>query len=73
IGFFSVPGISTEYIHVYLARGLSPARGNPDRDEFIRVAPVTRREALRMVWSGRIGDAKSIAGILAAEHELSRR
>jgi ADP-ribose pyrophosphatase len=58
------PGYSSEVIHVYLATGLKPTKPNTDSDEFIEVLMATREEALRMVMSNEIEDAKTISGIL---------
>lgn len=58
------PGYSSEVINVYRATGLRRTRPATDSDEFIEVLTVTREEALRMVLSNEIEDAKTICGIL---------
>ena len=65
--FFTAPGFCTEWMVVYLATGLTPAFAEMDEDERIVVCPTARREAHRMIRDGRIRDAKTIVGILAAE------
>ncbi len=68
-GFYTAPGYSTEFIHVYLAEGLSESRLDADEDEQIEVEHYTLAEALAMVDDGRICDAKSIVGLLALARE----
>ena len=64
--FFPAPGVSTEEMSLYRARGLTKLRRPPpkDRDELITPFLVTAAEAVRMIRTGRIIDAKSILGIL---------
>ncbi len=58
------PGYSSEVIHVYLATGLRRTKPRTEADEFIEVISVTWEEALRMIMSNEIEDAKTISGIL---------
>ena len=66
VGFFSAPGFCSEYLHVFVATGLSPESGVPDDDEDIEVVRLPLEECLKRVRSGEICDAKSVAGLLAA-------
>lgn len=63
-GFYSAPGICTEYLYLYLAEDLSESWLDPDAHEEIEVCPVNMSQALAMIERGEIEDAKSIAGIL---------
>jgi ADP-ribose pyrophosphatase len=65
-GFFTVPGVCDEYIHLYLAADLTPGPPNQEADEFIEVVTIPLEEALRMVKEGEIRDAKTIIGLLMA-------
>ena len=65
-GFYVSPGFCTEYIHLFLATGLSPSTAEADPDEQIGVERVSLDEALALVDSGEIEDAKSIIGLLYA-------
>ncbi len=65
-GFFVSPGYTTEFIHVFLARDLTEAALDSDPDEDIVVERMGLGEALSLIDSGRIQDAKSIAGLLLA-------
>jgi ADP-ribose pyrophosphatase len=62
--FFLAPGYSTELMHVYLARQLSPAPLPGDADEQIEVAPTPLDEVDGLVWRGAVRDAKSLAALL---------
>jgi ADP-ribose pyrophosphatase len=63
-GFYTVPGICNEYIHLFLATGLTPGPTNQERDELIEVVTLTLDKALAMVKRGEICDAKTIIGLL---------
>jgi 8-oxo-dGTP pyrophosphatase MutT (NUDIX family) len=65
-----VPGYSDERIHIFLAGGLQPARQSLDKDEIIHVHTIEFNEALEMIRSGKIQDAKSIAGLFLAFDRL---
>jgi ADP-ribose pyrophosphatase len=63
-GFYTMPGICDEYIHLFLATGLTPGQTNHEVDEFIEVVTLPLDKALAMVCSGEIRDAKTIIGLL---------
>ncbi len=63
---FLAPGYSTEYLHIYLARQLTPAPLQPDDDELITVERVPIAEAYRLAEAGEIVDAKSMAALVLA-------
>jgi ADP-ribose pyrophosphatase len=65
-GYFASPGILTEYLHLYLATGLTPGPSQLDQDEQLEIMSVSYTEALEMVKKGEIEDAKTIAGLLHA-------
>ena len=62
---YPTPAYCSECIHIYLARGLTPAAGgqNLDEGEFLQVERVPLAEALRMCTSGEITDAKTLVAI----------
>ena len=64
-GFYVAPGYSSEYIDVFVAEGLSDDRLEADEDEDLAVELYTLDEALGLIDSGAIEDAKSIIGLLA--------
>jgi ADP-ribose pyrophosphatase len=63
-GFYSAPGFSTEYLHLYLATDLIPSRLTAEDTAGIELVRVPLAQALEMISSGEIQDAKSIAGLL---------
>lgn len=63
-GFYVAPGYCTEYIHLYLAEGLSESRLDADDDERIEVEAIPLDDLLARIGSGEIDDAKSMCGLL---------
>lgn len=59
----TMPSFCDERIELYLARELDRATGTPDVDEVIRVERRTLPEAMAMIRSGEIIDAKTIAAL----------
>ena len=64
--FWVAPGWATEYMHSYLATGLQPSKLIGDDDENIEVVRVSLDQALDMIKTGQIHDAKTIASLLLA-------
>jgi ADP-ribose pyrophosphatase len=62
--FFLAPGYSTEYMYVFMARGLRESQLQPDEGEYIEIEKVPLAQAMALVKSGRISDAKSLATLL---------
>jgi len=62
-GFYSAPGIYTEYIHLFLAKDLVPSRLVADDTDVIDIQRVSLKNALAMIEDGTICDAKTIVGI----------
>lgn len=63
-GFYSAPGFCTEFIYLYLATDLKPARLEGEDTEEIELTRMPVEEAKKLVDAGTICDAKSVAGIL---------
>ncbi|NDD58414.1 MAG: NUDIX hydrolase [Chlamydiae bacterium] len=59
----SCPGFCNEVIHLFLAKGLSFDPLPPDEDEALDVLRLTPQQAIAMVHSGDITDAKTIAAL----------
>ncbi len=70
-GFFLAPGYTTEYMHAFLASGLTHAPLEPDADEHIEVRAVTLDELHGMIAAGEIDDAKTLAALLLYERRRS--
>jgi ADP-ribose pyrophosphatase len=64
--FWIAPGWCTEYMHAYLALGLSASRLDQDVDEDVRVEEVPLAQIPALISSGAIKDAKSIGTLLLA-------
>lgn len=64
------PAILSEIIHIYLATGLHFGERHLDGDEFLDVVSVPFDEAVSMVMSGEITDAKTQIAILKAKELL---
>lgn len=62
-GFYTAPGFCNEYLHLFLAKELekSPLKG--DDSEMIDCVTFTLDEALYLIETGEILDAKTICGI----------
>ena len=61
---FPTPGFLEERMHILLAEGVSAGEAAPEEDEKIVVALFTRKQLERMMRTGKLKDAKSIAGLL---------
>lgn len=68
--FYLAPGWCTEYMYVFLAADLTPARLESDDDEFIAVERVPLSEIPALIADGSIQDAKSVAALLLAMRVL---
>lgn len=64
--FWVAPGWATEYMHSYLATGLTPSKLVGDDDENIEVVRLPLEQALKMIQTGEINDSKTIASLLLA-------
>jgi len=62
-GFYSTPGYCTEYLHLYLATELTPSRLHAEDTAGISLVRVPVSEIPTLFASGKIEDAKSIAGL----------
>lgn len=56
---------TSEKIAVYYAENLIPSKQLLDEDEFVLIERYTIEEIEEMIYSGRITDAKTIAGVLS--------
>lgn len=63
LSYYSAPGFTDEYIHLYKASGLTGGETELDEDEFVETMHLPLQEAYRMIFTGHIADGKSIIGI----------
>jgi len=61
---FPTPGFLEERMYLLLAEGLTAGEAQPEEDEKIEVRPFKVKDLKQMIKSGRLKDAKSIAGLL---------
>lgn len=64
-GFYSAPGWCTEYLHLYLVTDLIPSPLSAEDTTEIKLVRVPVTEITKLIQSGEIQDAKSIAGLLS--------
>jgi ADP-ribose diphosphatase len=70
---FTAPGFTDEVIHVYKGTRLTTGRQQLDRDEVLEVIEMPLLEAMGMIETGAIRDAKSIVGLQAVFLRSSTR
>jgi ADP-ribose pyrophosphatase len=61
-----LPAYSDEIIHVYIARGLIPARQKLDKDEILEVVHYPFEQTLKMITKGRITDGLTVLSLQKA-------
>lgn len=72
-GFYSTPGFCTEYLYLYLATELTPSQLHAEDTAGISLVRMPVAEIPDLLASGRIRDAKSIAGLhMYMEHRKSQ-
>jgi len=64
--FFVSPGFCEEKMWVYLATELTETRQQLDDDEILEVVRIPFSQALSMITTGEIEDAKTIIGVMLA-------
>jgi ADP-ribose pyrophosphatase len=65
-GFYTAPGILDEYLHLFLAKDLTPGPNQLESDEHIEVVTLPWSEVIGRVSQGQIEDAKTISGLFQA-------
>ena len=71
-GFYSSPGYSTEFLHLFLATELEPGPSRAQEDEIIEVVPIPLKQVRSLITSGELRDSKSIAGLFALSLHLGK-
>ncbi|CAN5201718.1 NUDIX hydrolase [soil metagenome] len=70
VAFYTTPGFCDEELRVFLAENLTEGDGHAEADEDLEVERVPLVEALAWAATGKIRDAKTIAGLHAARVHL---
>ena len=65
-------GFSDEWIHIYLAEGLTAGKECPDEDEFIHTVRTPLAEALEKIYDNTIVDGKTVTAILLYAARLKK-
>lgn len=60
---FTAPGFTDEVIHIYRATGMTKGQQHLDRDEVLEVVEMSLYEAIEMIRTGAIRDAKTMVGL----------
>ncbi|MCL4385775.1 MAG: NUDIX hydrolase [Actinobacteria bacterium] len=68
--FYTTPGFSSEFLHLYMAINFERKENNLDEDEFLQIIKIPLKDSFDWVFEGKIKDAKSIIGILMADKYL---
>ncbi len=66
---YSAPGFTNEKLYLFIATGLEEDPLSPDEHEAIDLHPLTLEEALTLIETGVITDAKTIVAILRYARE----
>jgi ADP-ribose pyrophosphatase len=69
---FPTPGFLEERMFLLLAEGLTPGKAEPEEDEKIVSRAYNHKELEEMIRTGKLRDAKTIAGILYYLRFLNR-
>lgn len=69
-GCFSAPGISSEYVYLYIGKDLVPSQLVADDTDLIDVRTLSLEQASKLIEDGTITDAKTIVGILRYKEQL---
>ncbi|MCB9453384.1 MAG: NUDIX hydrolase [Anaerolineaceae bacterium] len=71
-GIYTAPGYTTEYIHLFFATDLIPAKLDTDDDEFLEVTRVPFAKVIDMIEKGELEDGKSISALLRVARQLGK-
>lgn len=71
--FFTSPGVFTERMHAFVARGLTPGATALESGEQINPAEMMWDDAISAIADGRIVDAKTIVALLYFERFVRRQ
>ena len=71
--FYPSPGLLSERMHLFEARGLERQKARPEADERILVKRFTRPELRTMLRLGKVHDSKTLVGLLWMFHSSRSR
>lgn len=67
---WTTPGFTDERIHLFAAFDLEPVAQRHEHDEVIELVRMPLADALALVWSGELADAKSALALLHAARRM---
>jgi ADP-ribose pyrophosphatase len=70
--FYSSPGFLDETMAIYLARGLTSGEAQPEEDESIECELFPLSQLIDWIFSGKVRDGKTIAGVLWLAEAMRR-
>jgi ADP-ribose pyrophosphatase len=70
---FPTPGFLQERMYVLVAEGLTSGEARPEEDEKLIAATYTKKQLEEMIRTGKMRDAKSVAGLLFYFRFLERK
>jgi ADP-ribose pyrophosphatase len=73
LDIFPTPGFLEERMYILLAEGLTPGEARPEDDEKITAKAFSLPQIESMIRTGKIRDAKTIAGVLYYLRFLARK
>jgi ADP-ribose pyrophosphatase len=71
--FYTTPGYSNEYFHLFMATGLEETGHKPSDEEITELVTVSISAAIEMIRTAEIRDSKTINGLCLAQSYLSTR
>jgi ADP-ribose pyrophosphatase len=69
---WTTPGFTDEKIHLYAGFDLTSVDSRPEDDEIIEPFRISLEEALNLIWSGELTDAKSALTLIHAARQLGK-
>jgi ADP-ribose pyrophosphatase len=69
---WTTPGFTDERIHLFAAHDLVQTRQQLQKDEVIELVPMPLDDALELVWSGQLSDAKSALALIHAARKAGQ-
>jgi ADP-ribose pyrophosphatase len=70
-GLYTAPGYCNEYVHLFIAQGLTESSLPQDAHEGIDVVEISLKEALAKIDAGQIQDGKTLCALLRYQRWLA--
>ena len=65
-------GFANEKMWLFIAENLVKTEPKLDEDEFLELIPTSLEDALNLIWTGKITDAKTIIGLLSFNRTINK-